>query len=198
MGDTSTAQSPWKLLGFCRTGDEFGLIFLILNMIEVYWRDVCCVGHSPQTSDYCGDWLLGTRPWYLHCSESQSYTKPLIWSKPSVNQAVITVPAYGPAPNGARPSAGTVLMTTEHILPSKFLWIPMILHEFCQPACITWNSQWDITTSHCSLRINTWAGIFRQKHQRRRPTSFATSSSTPPSCLHPTCWTWWYKGTEIT
>ena len=26
-------QSPWKLLGFCRTKPEFGLIFLILNMI---------------------------------------------------------------------------------------------------------------------------------------------------------------------
>ena len=41
---------------------------------------------------------------------------------------VTTVPADGLAPNGARLSAGIVLMIKLDILSSKFLWIPVVYH----------------------------------------------------------------------
>ena len=47
---------------------------------------------------------------------------------------VITVPADGLAPNGARPTAGTVLITKLVMIFTKFLWISVIPNNLCGPS----------------------------------------------------------------
>ena len=45
---------------------------------------------------------------------------------------VCTSPADALAPNGARPSAGTVMTSKLHMFSTKFLWLPQISIYFAQ------------------------------------------------------------------
>ena len=57
-------QSPWKLLGFWRMENKFGLIFLILKdytcIRKIYRSNMCFVGHGLRTGNFCGN-CLNTR-----------------------------------------------------------------------------------------------------------------------------------------
>ena len=58
---------------------------------------------------------------------------------------VITVPADGLAPNGARPSAGTVMTVTLYMSSSSFHWLSMPLCNFIGPDTVIQNGHRDVT-----------------------------------------------------
>ena len=79
---------------------------------------------------------------------------------------IITVPADGLAPNGARPSAGTVLTIKLDVSSYTFLWLWLFQMTFYQADDIVQNARQILQKPHVSLSINSlWPSDTKWRHR---------------------------------